>query len=382
VPRDRARTVYATADMSFDVVIEDGFRWYCVKRLRRSINGMVEKAGGWPGGTTGGCRVLLKVNMLAAKDPSRGITTHPAVVAAVASLLTERGCSVAIGDSPGGAVKGVERYWRKCGFDTAAAVTGAELVNFESSGSRKVFLRGREYDIALPVLEGFDCRINLCKFKTHMLTRLTNAVKNCFGIVPGFGKAMLHMRNPRPRDLAVSIVDLYEIAGCSLHISDGILCLDGRGPSTDGRRRHEGFLAVSRDGVLLDMVLSQMAGLPWKQLDSSSEAVSRGLGKPFHEITVSGGHHFESFNIPGPSYLNHIPSWLGALARVLLRRAPVSNSRCTGCGVCLRACPAGAVTIEKGRAKMKKGVCIMCLCCHEMCPENAVDIRLPFGRKV
>lgn len=363
-----------------DVVIEDGFRGYCVKNLKTSINRMVEETGGWPRGTSTGDLVLLKVNMLSAKHPSRGITTHPAVAAAVASLLMERGCGVEIGDSPGGAVKGVRRYWDKCGFQSAADVTGAKLISFEASGSKRVSIHGREYDVALPVLERYDCRINLSKFKTHAHTRMTNSLKNSFGIVPGFGKAMLHMRSPRPKDLAVNIVDLFEIADFSLNITDGILCMDGRGPSTDGRRRHEGFMALSKDGVSLDMVLSQMSGLPWEQLDSSREARKRGLGKPFREISVKGSHHFEEFQIPGPSYLNHIPRWLGSLARVLLRRAPTTNSRCTGCGVCQRACPAGAIEIRNGRAFMKKGKCIMCLCCHEMCPENAVELKLPLGR--
>ncbi|MCD4708475.1 MAG: DUF362 domain-containing protein [Candidatus Sabulitectum sp.] len=366
--------------MNYDVVIQDGFGFYCTEKLKESIASMVEDTGGWPRGTSTGNRVLLKVNMLAAKHPARGITTHPAVVAAVSSLLRDRGCEVFIGDSPGGAVKGVERYWRNCGFNTAAEITGARLVSFEGSGSRRITVHDREYDIALPILEGYDCKINMCKFKTHMYTRMTNAVKNSFGIVPGLGKAMLHMRSPRPRDLAVNIVDLYEIADFSLHISDGILCMDGRGPSTDGRRRHEGFLALSRNGVCLDMVLSQMAGLPWDQLDSNVEAFSRGLAKPFSEITVQGSHEFVDFDIPDRSYLNYIPRWLGSVARLLMRTAPVSNDSCTGCGVCKRACPVDAIEIRSGRAKMKKGTCIMCLCCHELCPENAVELKLPFGR--
>ncbi len=112
------------------MVLEEGFGWYCVKRIRIP-SAECGGTGGWPEGTSSGDRVLLKVNMLAAKDPSRGITTHPAVAAAVASLLRDRGCLVEIGDSPGGAVKGVARYWRKCGFQAAAELTGAELISFE-----------------------------------------------------------------------------------------------------------------------------------------------------------------------------------------------------------------------------------------------------------
>lgn len=363
----------------FDVVIENGFSGYCVMKLKRVLAQMVEQAGGWPEGTSEGDRVLLKVNMLAAKDPSRGITTHPAVVAAVTSLLQERGCLVEIGDSPGGAVKGVKRYWEKCGFQLAADITGATLVSFEASGSRSVSIHGRDYDVALPVLDRYQCRINLSKFKTHSYTRMTNSVKNAFGIVPGFGKAMLHARSPRPRDLAVNIVDLFEIADFGLNITDGILCMDGRGPSTDGRRRHEGFMAVSRNGVQLDMILAEMAGLPWEQLDSNREGFNRNLAKPFESIRVKGSHEFVEFDIPKPSYLNHIPRWLGSAAKALMRIAPVSNSRCTGCGVCAGACPVSAIEIRQGKAVMKKGVCIMCLCCHEMCPENAIEIKLPLG---
>ncbi len=367
--------------MKYDVVIQDGFKFYCVKQLKESINSMIADIGGWPSGTSKGNKVLLKVNMLAAKHPSRAITTHPAIVAAVASLLIDRGCEVSIGDSPGGAIKGIERYWKNCGFKTAAEVTGANLVNFEGAGSEKVVIQNREYDIAKPILEGFDCKINMCKFKTHSYTRFTNALKNSFGIVPGLGKALLHMRSPRPVDLAVNVVDLYEIADFSLHISDGILCMDGPGPSTDGHKRHEGFVALSKNGLHLDMILVQMAGLPWKELDTNAEAFRRKLGKPFDQIAVKGSHEFIDFDIPPRSYLNYIPRWLGGVARLILRTAPVSNSKCTGCGVCKRACPVDAIQIVNGKAVMKKGDCIMCLCCHELCPENAVEFKLPFGRK-
>ncbi len=365
---------------TFDVVLRDGFDGYRRETIIAALEEMVPLAGGWPGSAVPGARVLLKVNMLAAKSPERGITTHPEVAAAVGLCLMARGCTVFLGDSPGGAVRGVERYWKNCGYLEMCRETGIGLVNFESSGSRKVVVRGREYDIAIPILEGFDLRINLCKFKTHSYTRMTNAVKNCFGIVPGLGKAMLHTRSPRPRDLAVNIVDLYEAARFDLHISDCILAMDGRGPSTDGRPRLDGVLAVARDGVCLDSAMCAMAGLPPQELDTTREARKRGLGKDLKDISIHGSHRFEDFRIPGRSWLNSVPPFLGTVARGLFRVAPRSNERCTGCGFCARSCPVDAIEIRKGRAYMKRGKCIMCLCCHELCPENAVGIKSLFVR--
>lgn len=365
---------------SFDVVVRSGFTGYSRDVLMGAIEEMVGLAGGWPEAAAPGARVLLKVNMLSAKSPERGITTHPEVAAAVGLLLAARGCSVFLGDSPGGAVKGVERYWRNCGYLEVCRETGIGLVNFESSGSRKVMVRGREYDVALPILDGFDLKVNLCKFKTHSYCRVTNAVKNSFGIVPGLGKALLHTRSPRPKDLAVNIVDLYEAAGFGLHISDAILSMDGRGPSTDGRVRLDGVLAVARDGVCLDAAMCAMAGLEPLELDTTREARRRGLGKEPEQMRVDGRFRFEGFQIPGRSWLNSVPTFMGAVARNLLRVAPRSNEKCTGCGFCARSCPVDAISMKNRRAVMKKGKCIMCLCCHELCPENAVEIRSPFLR--
>lgn len=364
-----------------DVVCRSGFQGYDRSRIMDALGEMVDSVGGWPVRAVAGARVLLKVNMLSAKSPERGITTHPEVAAAVGLLLKARGCEVFLGDSPGGAVKGVERYWRNCGFLEMCTDTGIGLVNFESSGSRRIEIRGRHYNIATPVIEGFDVRINLCKFKTHSYCRITNAVKNSFGIVPGLGKAMLHTMSPRPRDLAVNIVDLYEAAKFDLHISDAIIAMDGRGPSTDGTPRPDGVLALSRDGVCLDAAMCAMAGLPPLELDTTREARRRGLGKPPEDITVDGAFRFESFDIPGRSWLNSVPPVLGTVARAVLRVAPRSNAKCTGCGFCARSCPVDAIAVKNGRAVMKRGRCIMCLCCHELCPENAVEIRSVFLRR-
>ena len=367
--------------MNYDVALDSGFREYNRTELISSLRRMIDLTGGWPESASRGAEVLLKVNMLSAKAPGRAITTHPEVVAALAVVFGERGCRVSVGDSPGGAVKGVERYWKNCGYADIAHELDLELVNFESSGSVRTSINGREYNIARPVLEA-DLLVNAFKFKTHGLCRLTGAVKNAFGAVPGLGKAVLHSHAVRPKDFAEILVDVYSAVPFQLHVMDAILAMDGRGPSTDGTPRWDGILGVARDGVKMDLVMAEMAGLDPMDLRTNRAAVSRGMGSRREDISVSGMENcsLQDFRVPRESFYNLLPSFLGNLARFLFKKPPSASDRCTGCGVCADACPVDAIEIKDGTARMDRRKCIMCLCCHELCPERAVTVRVPFGR--
>jgi uncharacterized protein (DUF362 family)/Pyruvate/2-oxoacid:ferredoxin oxidoreductase delta subunit len=327
-----------------------------------------------------GKRVLLKPNLISARDPARGITTHPAIVGAVIDYFKQRGADVYIGDSPAGAVRGVERVWANTGILDVARRKGASLVNFDAGGWSLRSVAGRPYAIATAV-SGFDLMVNLPKFKTHTLTVLTAGIKNMFGCVPGFRKSLLHLTHPRPDAMSKAIVDVFTLVKPWLTLVDAVDAMEGNGPSS-GRVKHLGVVAASTDCVALDTVLALMVGVDPARVPTTREAYKRGLGEGrIGSIEIKGARlddvMVRGFKVPSNWKFLLIPGGLGRLlAGLVWVRPEVRAGACVGCGDCVSMCPAGAIDLEGGKAVIDRARCTACLCCHEACVVGAVDAKM------
>jgi dihydroorotate dehydrogenase subfamily 1 len=56
-------------------------------------------------------------------------------------------------------------------------------------------------------------------------------------------------------------------------------------------------------------------------------------------------------------------------------RAKTETDKCTGCGICVRSCFAGAVDLENGAAKVNYEYCSGCGVCGSVCPAGAIAVR-------
>lgn len=68
------------------------------------------------------------------------------------------------------------------------------------------------------------------------------------------------------------------------------------------------------------------------------------------------------------------------LLRILLPEPAANRDRCTRCGVCAQACPAGSITLAPYPAPGR--ACIRCYHCHNICPEKAFSEPWRYGNLV
>ncbi|MBN2431091.1 MAG: DUF362 domain-containing protein [Acidobacteria bacterium] len=336
-----------------------------------------------------GQRILLKPNFLSACHPERGVTTHPAVVAAVAECLADFGCELYLGDSP--ALDSLEKVIRKAGYQELIRRYGIRLAplqreHLRPSRSRRWFPRlhlARE-------LDSFDHVVNLPKLKTHSMMTLTLGVKNVFGCVPGKHKAAYHLSAGENRlYFARLLLEIWETVRPGLTILDGIVGMQGNGPG-QGQLRSTGLLAMADDALALDAVIGHLLGVPADQHPVVAEAIRHDFASArWAETELSGDAvadcRVSGFQLPAVTDLRwRLPDFLARRIRNWFTTRPVIDpERCVHCGACAAICPTRAVRNRDGQEfEIVKELCIRCYCCHEVCPARAVDLRPGQGTRL
>ncbi len=353
---------------------------YNPQEVFTAVHDALELIGGIKSFVKTGQKVLLKPNMLSAKDPKRGITTHPLILEAMIREVRKAGGEIWIGDSPSGALKGVRRCWVNTGFLEVAEKMRAKLINFETGGTYIKIIEGEEFHFAESVIKA-DVVINLPKFKTHGFTLYTGCIKNMFGTLPGLQKAFVHKRYPHPESFSKKLVDIYEAVIPSLHLMDGILGMEGEGPAT-GHKRKTGLILASADGVALDTVATHIMGFDEEEVDTVRIAGERNLGiHHLEKIKIMGSGIEEvkinDFKLPSNRLIKLVPEFLMKLVGKLIWVKPTANRQlCTSCGLCQKSCPVQAIQMVDNYPVIDYKKCINCLCCNETCPEGAIEQKM------
>ena len=330
-----------------------------------------------------GEKILLKPNLLSARSPEEAVTTHPEFVRSVIKILKESGAIVLLGDSPGGAIKGVERVWEKTGMLNLAREENIELINLETypkievpidyPAVKTLYLSRIIYDVS-----GI---ISLPKLKTHNLCVLTAAIKNLYGLIPGLRKAEYHKMAPLPQDLSRLLLELYQIVRPKLRLTivDGIVGMDGDGPSS-GRIRPIGIVAIGDEALALDKELAIFLGLNPKKIQILKQAEKK-FGPIIGKVVGVRPAKPEKFLKPTNWYYFIIPRFLVKFLGKFIWAKPVIDQKiCNACMLCVNSCPVKTIKMEPviKKPKIIDKNCINCLCCHELCPQKAISLKKSF----
>ena len=341
-----------------------------------------------------GMRVGVKANLVSFMKPEAGATTHPVLLAELTKLLKERGAaSVVIGDSPGGLYTAayVKNIYRATGMHEAEAA-GAELnMDFSQKEAEFPDAKVAKRFTYTGWLDGCDAIIDFCKLKSHGMMAMTGAAKNLFGAIPGTMKPEYHYKYPNAADFARMIVDLDEYFKPVLSIVDGVLGMEGNGP-TMGDARQMNILGASRSPHMLDLVCAELIGLrredvptleaacerklipaDWRDLDIHGDVESLKV-RDFRNIGTKNEVVFFGEMLFGEGVDPFKRAFAKIMQKALSSRPKVAPAECVGCGQCAQICPAKAITMEEKLPHIDRTKCIRCFCCQEFCPKGAMKV--------
>jgi len=325
-------------------------------------------------------KVLIKPNILMAKKPEYACTTNPAMIEAVCKVLSKSHCEIIIGESSGwNTMHGFE----VSGIKAVAEKYHARIIVFENDKIVDKKIDGvvlKELKIT-SLVDNVNYIINMPKMKTHAFMKITGAVKNCFGFIPGFQKALYHTKGKDEKTFGELLIDIY--LRCKdkivINIMDAIVGMEGEGPG-NGDPKNTGLVIASTDAIALDVIQSRIMGFDPLKIQTINSAIKRKL-IDIADIKVIGD--YKNSNVPRLTYKSPgagkgITKFI-TTAKSYLTKTPVlipevNKEKCIKCGICAKLCPVQCITL-KPYPTFDRKICIKCYCCHEHCPQGAIFLK-------
>ncbi len=361
--------------------------------------------------------VVLKPNLNANMNALTGNTTDLRLLAAVVAFLKDRGhtdLTIAEGTNSG-------FYRSRIGViarlkvDALGRHFGVVVKDLNYAEPVAIpFEDGLTAHVARDCMEA-ACLINMPVIKTHFENGMTVCLKNLMGCLVGQeNKKKTH------QNLAANIVRITEAMPPHLHVVDGLVAMEGLGP-TRGVPRELNCVLVGEDPFLLDLLCARIAGFPWRDVRTLAHAEAEGKLTPEHHeaATAMAIPRVPPFAPPkaGPlATFIHSPKrqkyflavrntpfftklaatgWFGELLfrtglrqdkfiqdEPRLERLHFDASRCEDCGTCADFCPLGGDprrTHAPDADSLAGEACLGCLYCQMVCPRTAFAIEGELG---
>ncbi|EPR10460.1 DUF362 domain-containing protein [Ruminiclostridium papyrosolvens] len=348
--------------MQNNLRIIKGLHYHDLSLLKKDVSGYVSKNCNIKKAS----KVAVKINLVGPFHPQKAATTHPGVVRLLVEALLPLGCDIVLCEDISD-----ENVLEVTGIKEIMDEYNLKFYNLRDYGYETVVVEGMEYTYS-SLIKSCDIVISVPKYKNHMLTDFTGAIKNMYGCISRKQRKELH-KFIDADDFANIICSIYSIRIPDLIIMDAIVCMEGMGPSL-GEPRYLGYLVLSTDGVFADYYMCNLVGYETETLQVLQSAFQSEMAKSkIDELELIGG----GFQDKEESF-NRVPVYKGKYRKkymdMLKRTYKVDESLCVRCGLCVDACPFHAITLRKV-PEFDRDKCALCTCCMELCPTNAINYK-------
>jgi uncharacterized protein (DUF362 family)/Pyruvate/2-oxoacid:ferredoxin oxidoreductase delta subunit len=345
---------------------------YDSQAIYNTIRNFIESDDALSKKFTAGANLLIKPNLCLPYSPEKGITTHPLLTEQMIRVALDMGLKVSIGES-------AIAFSMENAFDHLLKITGfyelgkkydIPIYDFNRFGAITKTFEVNGKKILAPISKLYleaDIVVNMPKFKTHILTGFSGAIKNIYGCVRGKFKGLIHGSAENQMNFCKIVTEIYRQRKIDLTIMDAIEGLDGDGPGVLGNVQKLGFLLIGTDGYMIDKYCAKMMGIDPNKISTNY----------FYEQMERVSKEDEPINGELPKLTLQLPYTFSKMKELDPNfRIVINTEICSKCGKCAAQCPQKCILLENDKMEVKLETCIHCLCCHEVCPQGAVDITM------
>lgn len=358
-------------------------------------------------------KIILKPNLNSYMNALTGNTTDLRILVTVIEFLKNKGYRniiIAEGTSSGFYREKINNFSRLY-IDKIARFYGIEMIDLNYAPSQSIEFEYKVEAKIARITREADFFINLPKIKTHFETGISVCLKNMMGVLVG-----LSNKQKAHRSLAENILNINKYVKPHLHIIDGLIAMEGNGPSS-GIPLNLGIIVLGIDPYLLDLFCARMAGFNYQEIPYLrvardrgiinesyvdfidafvSESMVRRLRKPKVNAIVrfvnnpKRQHYFIKARLaPGLNRLfstklvGKLLNISGLRQDVFAKSEPdfhkidIDYTRCDGCKKCADYCPMGLALPQQLSGIDNR--CIGCLYCFLVCPRKAIRIEGRLG---
>jgi uncharacterized protein (DUF362 family) len=196
-------------------------------------------------------KVFIKPNIFCREPAETGATIDLRLLGVVIDYFIALGKPVLVGEA-GANQYAQTRMFEELGLAQFCRVHQAEFINLNECATEPIELKikGKSYSFKAPVLLLYSpFLVDMPKFKTHLSTRVSWAIKNLYGLLPDKEKWLGHQIG-----INETLIALSQRFSADVVLMDGIIAMKGLGP-TMGLPEEKNLLFGARDQFVHDLGL-------------------------------------------------------------------------------------------------------------------------------